>query len=208
MKSSLSSSTAVQSQPESAAAQEAPAPLLTSGFGSLIEEEHALETYLGECIHTIGGQHGDSVDRIFVNHLQQIREILALLYKRSEMLPNPARFRTLKLGARIFTRSPHQIIPPVQPVLHRLVSLHLHLQRGIEVLLKKDHDAKCDETMLSQVAQKHDEMGWMLTALLKEDGRGQDPEFSAILGSNPPTLFEERAEKKWENEGGPADPRA
>lgn len=156
---------------------------LTSGFGSVIEEEHELQTLLRECTRTATGIHGDNIARIFINHLQEIDEILALLYERSDRLPHPLRFTVLKSGLPLPTHA-RPLSSFAQPLFGRLVAFHLHLQGGIEKLLIKEPELGGEKQLLKQIAQRHEDMAWMLNALIKEDAPGGDPDILRVVDAD------------------------
>jgi hypothetical protein len=106
--------------------------------------------------------------------------------------------------------------PPVEPrhthrgeteLLPDLIARHTQLLADIETLIGCAPDGQRGELILTEVSRNHEEMAWMLTALLKED---ETVARFAADGGNQVTDSTRRAQENWDNEGGPVriDPPA
>jgi hypothetical protein len=85
-------------------------------------------------------------------------------------------------------------------LLPELVAQHTRLLTDIDALIGCAPDGQRGELILTEVSRNHEEMAWMLTALLKDD------ESAGRIASEPGserTAESIRAQENWDNEGGP-----
>lgn len=174
-------------------------PSLTSGFGAVIEKERDLQSATEGSFGLVRGPHSADLDRILHHQHSRLGANIALLEERYEALPKPERFVNWHDRAR----------PPAQPrrqqqdeaaLLPELVAQHTRLLSDIEALINCAPDGQRGELILTEVSRSHEEMAWMLTALLKEDASmrriANDPGSERIGESI-------RSQENWDNEGGP-----
>lgn len=174
-------------------------PSLTSGFGAVIEKEHNLQSAIEDSFGQLSGHRSVDLDRILHHQHSRLGANIALLEQRYEALPKPERFVNWHDRAR----------PPVQPrrtqqdeaeLLPELVAQHTRLLADIEALIGCAPDGQRGELILAEVSRNHEEMAWMLTALLKDRdllrhiAHGSSSDGSGVTS---------RAQENWENEGGP-----
>lgn len=175
-------------------------PALTSGFGAVIEKEHDLQNVTEDSLGQVSGQHAVKIDRMLRHHHTRLGANIALLEQRYETLPNPERFvdwneRLHPPGPR--RRTEHRTESELLP---ELIARHTSLLADIDALIGCVPDGRRGELILAEVSRNHEEMAWMLTALLKEDAtaaRFIDGSGDSVSKS---TL---QAEENWDNEGGP-----
>lgn len=175
-------------------------PPLTSGFGAVIEKEHKLQSATEDSFGQASGPHSADLDRILHHQHLRLGANIALLEQRYEALPIPERFVNWHDHAR----------PPAQPrrtqqdeaeLLPELLAQHTRLLADIEGLIGCAPDGQRGELILTEVSRSHEEMAWMLTALLKDD------ESTRHIASdrNSEHIGESlRGQENWDNEGGPA----
>jgi hypothetical protein len=187
--------TRAQTDPENTTAQ----PPLTSGFGAVIEKEHALQNATeGSLGHRVG-QHATELDRILRHQHSRLGANIALLEQRYEALPNAERFSS-------WSDRRH---PPATPrreedrdeidLLPDLIARHTRLLADIEALIGCAPDGQRGELILAEVRRNHEEMAWMLTALLKDDESAK-----RIAHDNSGDALRETrgAQQNWDNDGG------
>lgn len=174
-------------------------PPLTSGFGAVIEKEHDLQTAIEGSVGQVSGAHAVEIDRILRHHHAQLSANIALLAQRYEALPSPERFVS-------WTSRRHSLEAPRPPghydeieLLPELISRHNSLLASIEALIGCGHDGQRGELILSEISRNHEEMAWMLTALLKEDATAMRTPGEGGESASP-TL--DPAESRWVTEGG------
>jgi hypothetical protein len=174
-------------------------PPLTSGFGAVIEKERELRTATEDPFGQVRGHHSAEIDRILHHQHSRLGANIALLEQRYEALPNPERFVNWNDRSR----------PPGKPrrtqrdetkLLPDLIARHTNLLADIEALIGCAPDGQRRELILTEVSRNHEEMAWMLTALLKEDETVA--RFSANTGDQI-TDSTRQAQENWDNEGGP-----
>ena len=175
-------------------------PPLGSGFGSLIDREHTLRGTLAECDGRIEGNHAADVERILQHQVLQMDANIALLEQRYEGIANG-----IPVVASIADRLP----PGSEPgsygagdILPDLRGQHASLMADIDVLLERSPDGQRGELILAEVKRNHEEMVWMLTALLSEDATAAPAEAKNARTAG--TMS--RAQENWDNEGGPTPP--
>lgn len=172
-------------------------PSLTSGFGALIEKERELQSATESSFGRLTGYHAAELDRILHRQHTRLGALIALLEQRFEALPKPERF------ANWHDRSPTPSSPRAprekSELLPDLIGRHTRLLADIDALIGCAPDGQRGELILTEVSRSHEEMAWMLTALLKEDetaGRFASERSSERTGEA------RRAQENWDNEGG------
>jgi hypothetical protein len=174
-------------------------PSVTSGFGAVIEKERDLQSATESSFGRAGGRHSVDLDRILHHQHSRLGANIALLEERYEALPKPERFVHWHDRARP-PAEPRRKQPLETELLPELVAQHTRLLADIDALIACAPDGQCGELILTEVSRSHEEMAWMLTALLKDDEssarimseRGGERAGEAI-----------RAQESWDNEGGP-----
>lgn len=177
-------------------------PALTSGFGAVIEKEHALQNATEGSVGHVLGQHARDLDRILRHQHSQLGANIALLEQRYEALPNPGRFvswddRHHPPAASRCKESQDEI-----ELLPDLIARHTHLLADIEALISCVADGQRGELILTEVRRNHEEMAWMLTSLLKDD---ETVERIARDTDDGDSCDARRAQQNWDNEGGPGE---
>lgn len=174
-------------------------PSLMSGFREVIAKERALQSATQESLGQTGGPHSADLDRILLHQCSRLGANIALLEQRYEALSRPEQF----------VPGPNPAQPPgdarrMEPnkpgFLPALVVQHVRLLAEIDGLIASAPDGQRGELILTEVSRSHEEMAWMLTALLKDD------ESSArIMSERGAERADEaiRAQESWDNEGGP-----
>jgi hypothetical protein len=140
---------------------------LTSGYGAVIEKEQALQASTGGTLRRVRGDHSNDVDRILRQQHSCLGANIALLEQRSEALPKPARFVNWQNRERapLTTERLHR---SETEMLQDLNALHIKLLADIETLISCAPGGQRSELILAEISHNHEEMAWMLTALLKE----------------------------------------
>ena len=176
---------------------------LTSGFGAVMEQERDLQASTLGCVGAETGPRSTDVDRILRHQETQLGANIALLGQRYEMLPSPGRFRALQGKARPPARRVAGAADDDDP-LRALIAQHVGLLGNIDVLIAQRPDGQRGELILNEVARNHEEMAWMLTALIKEDESVRDRLPSPVIAAAAPAPTPGTTEGNWENEGGAA----
>lgn len=180
----------------SAAVAHAP---LTSGFGSVLEKEHILQSSIEGVLRTAERVRPVDLDRILRHQQARIGTNIVLLEQRNEMLPHPARFLPL--------HGKHASIPTSRRTgpesasdgpLPKLVAQHVTVASDIDALIAHGSNGQRGDIILSEVARSHEEMAWLLTALLQEDRSTRDRLDQVAPENQPPGA----AVARWENDGG------
>jgi hypothetical protein len=174
-------------------------PSLTSGFGAVIEKEYDLLTATEGSFDHVTGGHAAEIDRILHHQQSRLGANIALLEQRYEALPNPERFKSWGHRGRP-TVAPRRTRYDETDLLPDLIALHTALLGDIEALIVRASDGQRGELILTEVSRNHEEMAWMLTALLKEDESGARLPDDAVGAAPNSTL---QAQENWDNEGGP-----
>jgi hypothetical protein len=173
---------------------------VTSGFGTILAAEHALLKTIRDAIdHGTGAQRG-GITRILEEHARQLIAIIALLEGRDKLLPFPERFTASDRYRGLLARPEDSRGDfPTEP-LALLATHHRNLRHGIEVLIGCSGSHDREEASLREAVQRHAEMEWMLSALLREDA----------VAIAPAALEPAAAQRAWENDGGqnPSPPTA
>lgn len=179
-------------------------PSLTSGFGAVLEHEHELKASVAGYIGTDESVHADAIDRILQNQQDRLSANIALLQERYEMLPHPSRFDALRApltppSKARYTRTELRNAD----MLPTLVAQHRKMMGDIATLIAQRADGQRGELILGEVARNHEEMAWMLMALLNEDAV-RDRVTIPVVGVPVTTV----PEGNWENEGGALQAKA
>jgi hypothetical protein len=181
----------------------------THGFGTLLQQEHDLQTCTADSVGAVTGPNAPALTRMLRYQQTRIGANITLLQQRHETLPQPARFRTMVGGRRpLAGRAADH--PDTEP-LAQLVAGHRDALESIEQLTASQPDGQRGDLILAAVARNHEEMAWMLRALAHENDQVRDLEPVPIV-AQPATLESAPivagpvavAESRWENEGGPA----
>lgn len=172
----------------------------TRGFGPLIEQEHALETSVSDNLLFVDGPRSAEIRRLLESQQGRIAGGIMLLEQRVESLPNPERFRAL---VQLRAHASEGMPVARETGLAHLAHQHLDLQDSLLALIEQRSDSGRPERILRAVARNHEEMAWMLNALLSEDDTVRDRELRPVVAAANP----DAVEQSWENEGG-ADRRA
>lgn len=146
--------TRAQTDPQNDTAQ----PPLTSGFGAILEKEHALQTATVGSLGRVKGPRAVEIDRILRHQHARVGANIALLEQRYEARPNSPH------GQRTGVSSPHET-----DLLPDLIARHRALLTDIDALLASAPDGQRGELILTEVRRGHEEMASMLTALLGEN---------------------------------------
>jgi hypothetical protein len=123
--------TRAQTDPENTTAQ----PALTSGFGTVIEKEHALQDATQSSLGRVLGQHAPELDRILRHQHARLGANIALLEQRYEALPNPERFVSWNDRRRPPARPRHHEGRGEIELLPDLIARHTGLLADIEALI-------------------------------------------------------------------------
>jgi hypothetical protein len=181
-------------------------PSLTSGFGAVIEKEQDLRSATEGSFGRFNGPHSADLDRILHHQHSQLSANIALLEQRYESLPKPERFMQWHERARPPVH-PRRVQPDEIELLPGLVAQHTRLLADIDALIACAPDGQRGELILTEVSRRHEEMAWMLTALLKDDESTSRIAQERSGRRNGESI---RAQENWDNEGGPVrlDPPA
>jgi hypothetical protein len=177
-------------------------PPLTSGFGAVMEQEEDIQSSTEGYVGGDNGPNSAAIDRILRHQGTRLGANIALLEQRYEMLPHPARFQTLHGKHARLSNARHTAAADDLGVLPSLVAKHLDLLRKIETLMSRRPDGQRGELILAEIARNHEEMAWMLTALIKEDESVRDFVPTPVIASAPASPKLSTSEANWENEGG------
>jgi hypothetical protein len=173
--------------------QDTEQPSLTSGFGSVMEQELEMQEATSHCLAEANGPHAGGIARVLRDQQARLAANVALLEQRYEMRPHPERFRTLRERLAEGRTSDGQ--RPSGARLPGLVTQHTSLLGQIDTLIAEGSDGQRGELILKEVARSHEEMAWVLTGLINKEDRARDGEASVVALA---------AEQRWENEGGGA----
>jgi hypothetical protein len=173
-----------------------PARSFASGFGAVLEQESDLQASTEGYLGTVDGPHSAATDRILRDQQIRLGANVSLLEQRYDMLPASARFRGLRGRLRPPAKARRVTMESIDALRH-LVAEHLGLMENLELLM-----GKRGEHLLAEVAHNHEEMAWMLTALLKEDQSVRDQVAIPMVARRPVPAPLTATEGNWENEGG------
>lgn len=175
-------------------------PPLTSGFGAVIEKEHDLKSATEGSLGHVNGEHATELDRILRHQHSRLGANIALLEQRYEALPSPERFvnwnerrHPPSAARRTEDRDETELLPD-------LIARHTGLLADIEALIRCVPDGQRGELILTEVSRNHEEMAWMLMALLNEDATRAS---FVDEGGRRAAKSTRQAEENWDNEGGP-----
>jgi hypothetical protein len=176
-------------------------PALTSGFGAVLEKERALQNATEGSLGHLTGEHARDFDRILRHQHSRLGANIALLEQRYEALPNPERFITWHdrrhppvTARRAADRDEIDLLPD-------LIARHTGLLADIEALIRSVADGQRGELILREVRRNHEEMAWMLTALMNDDESTKRMAHPATMEASGEARG---AQENWDNEGGPA----
>lgn len=188
--------TRAQTDPQNTTAQ----PALTSGFGAVIEKEHALQTATEGSLGHVNGQHATELNRILRHQHSRLGANIALLEQRYEALPNPDRFVNWNDRRHPPITARRKASGDEIDLLPDLIARHAGLLADIEALISCAPDGQRGELILTEVSRNHDEMAWMLTALMKDD---ESVKRIAHDTGGDAACETRGAQENWDNEGGP-----
>lgn len=174
-------------------------PSLTSGFGAVIEKEHDLQSATEESFGHVRGHRTTEIDRILHHQHSRVGANIALLEQRYEALPKPERFVNWCDRTRAPAK-PRHTQRDKTTLLPDLIARHTSLLADIDALIGCAPDGQRGELILTEIGRNHEEMAWMLTALLKED---ETLARFANDGVGQASRSTAQAQENWDNEGGP-----
>lgn len=140
---------------------------LTSGFGTLLQEEHRLQTALSSSIAIADDLPAPNIARILRHQHERVAGIAASLKTQYDRFPSPGRFHSVETDAALLTHRPDQTVSMSSDPLLQLASQHEELVRRMESLLGHEGHPRTD-TLLGQAVHQHREMAWLLGALFNE----------------------------------------
>jgi hypothetical protein len=173
----------------------------TSGFAALVDREQNLRRLMQLCVDRAAGSQAENTVRILSRHRTQIDAIIALLIRRWAHFPQPARCGA---AAAVDPRGTHHHPAAGWEGGSAIASLHarhLELLGNLGSWIKDMEPVAGREGLLREAWQRHEEMAWMLDALLiEEDHVARRHSFYLTI----PMQLETRspAMERWENEGG------
>lgn len=174
-------------------------PPLASGFGALIDKEHSLRSAIADRYGLIGGKHAAALARILRRQEFQLDANIALLEQRYEGISTGEHPTEVDDGDASAPSGPASY--EAGEVLCDLVVRHASLLADIDALLQRGPDGRRGELILTEVRRNHEEMAWVLNALLSEEQTAarvaEDHRVRAAGAMG-------RAQENWDNEGGPA----
>lgn len=174
-------------------------PSVTSGFGAIIEKELTLQSATENSFGQRMGADSANLDRILHHQHSRLGANIALLEQRYEALPKPERF--INWQGRGHPLAPLRHMPPEEvEQLPQLIAQHTRLLEDIDVLIGIAPDGQRGELILTEVSRSHEEMAWMLIALLKDDASTRN---RAPLQNGERLNESTWAKENWDNEGGP-----
>lgn len=173
-----------------------PTDSVTSGFGAVMDQEHAIQSALLAALRRDNGPHSIAIARILLQQQTWISSNISMLARRIQSLPHPGRFRDFRDWRHPLDRN--QEPGSGGGTLSDLIAQHEHLLRSLETLIESMPQGDRDERILREVAHNHREMAWMLTSLLKEDEQARGGEFMPQVS----TATRRGRLETWENEGG------
>lgn len=198
-----SASNSVTTRAERGAGNNTAQPPLTSGFGAVIEQERDLQSAIESSLGHLHGHRAGDIDRILRHQQSRLGANIALLEQRYEALPNPERFASWNERHHAADTALDAGDRDESQVLTDLIARHTGLQTALDSLIECAPDGQRGELILREVTRNHEEMAWMLTALLNEDAT------SAPIANDAGHLrprSTKQAEERWDNEGGLAGP--
>lgn len=157
----------------------------TRGFGTVIKQAHALQSFIESHLRST---RPTEISSALETQRPLISSGLALIERCCATLPHPARFRALIRISPTAGSRPEE----GQSGLAHIVAQHLSLRGGIDALAEQRTEEEPGELLLAQAARNHAKMAWTLAALLRNDETGR--EHTARSG-----------EDNWENEGGASE---
>lgn len=174
---------------------------LTSGFGSVIEKEHALQDFTKGSLGHVNGQHATDLDRILRHQHYRLGANIALLEQRHGAWPTPERFVSRNDRRHPPTPTRRKTSWDEIDLLPDLITRHTGLLADIEALINCVADGRRGELILTEVRRNHEEMVWMLNALMNDDESAKRRAHDTGEEASPETRG---AQENWDNEGGPS----
>lgn len=167
---------------------------ITHGLGTVLAKEYGLLDFVCGLLAAEKGSHAEGFARILEHHAGQLAAIIILLERRGRLLPHPDRFEVIGHGTTLPAQAVDAAPDGVAQSLGNLLKRNRELRQSIEILAGQSGHPGENEAGLREAMQRHEEMEWMLTALINEDAAaGRSP--GAAGGTA-------KAEAVWENEGG------
>ena len=174
-------------------------PSLTSGFGAVIAKERELMAATTNHLGEANRNRLIPIERMLRHHQSLLGANIALLEQRYEALPHPVRLQSLnpKYSPLAIAKRPEG--KELIAALPDLIARHTSLVEDIGHLIARAPDGQRGELILTEVGRNHEDMAWMLTALVQEEETGARHEKlpAATTGAT------WKAQEIWDNEGGP-----
>lgn len=142
-----------------------PEDLFTNGFGTILAAEHDLLATVQDLAVTKETGPPSPVLRILRHHTKQLETIIDLLELREGLLPFPNRFMD---GGATVPQTTHVRPVATESWMSDLVQRHQALRESLGRLIEVTAHEHDGESGLREAAQRHEEMEWMLMALLNE----------------------------------------
>jgi hypothetical protein len=145
---------------------------LSNRFGDVLKEERALQAATEKYLGADHGLHASAMDRILRDQYTRLGANIAILEQRYKTEPAASRDRALQASRPPASGSGNCAIEPAKHGwLRELAVQHQTLLASVERLLADGSDGQRGALILTEVVHNHEEMAWMLTALLR-DGLG------------------------------------
>lgn len=141
----------------------APLPLSERGFGYLIERERSLRLFIA-VLDSAAATHTVATTRILRSQLRKVADNIALLEHRYDSPLAAERF--IAWPSMSAAEGGQQEVP--LSVLRQLIGHHLAIITIVQGQARRLADCTVKE-ILAQVARSHEEMAWILLALLKAE---------------------------------------
>jgi hypothetical protein len=169
------------------------------GLGAVLQQEHALLASLQRNPPLTSGAHAADLARIVTGQRTRVTETVLLLEARCRMFPQPTRFAGTPFDLPA-GEDAHEPAPDGDDALAQLVDRHTTLARELGALDELRSGWDPATPLLREAARNHEEMAWMLLALIHENATAGD--WSGP--TNPPDVPTRVTppEADWENEGG------
>jgi hypothetical protein len=165
-----------------------------------MEQERELQTSTTGYVGADKGIHAIAIDRILRNQGVRLQANITLLGQRYETLPHPLRFQALQGAHRPLTKRRRVADEDDgSQMLPSLVAQHLEVLEKIVALIARHSDGQRGEMILEAIERNHEDMIWMLKALMNEDESVRDSIATPTIALNNRLSA---GEANWENEGG------
>lgn len=177
----------------------APPPGFTVGFATLIEGEAELARALGAAARGLEGPRASATARIFEHQVRQLDAVVALLMQRRAQFPLPQRFERDAAQHPRATQHHAGVGQTEAPTLAGFHRRHLAFATRLGELVASTASGANREELLREAKQFHEEMAWMLAALINEDLTAE----RRPRPFPPDSPFGRRPElERWETDGG------